>query len=79
MKAKIKFDLSDPDDAMAHHRCVKSSDMASAIFEIRHNFRDKCRNKIEVSNFDKHDAMEYVLDELFDILNNNNVNEDFIL
>ena len=79
MKAEIKFDLSDPDDIMAHHRCIKSTDMALAIFQIRHNFRDKCHNRIEASNFDKYEAMEFVIDELFDILNDNNVNHDFVL
>lgn len=34
MKAILKFDLSDPDDIMAHKRCVKSDDMAHALFQI---------------------------------------------
>jgi len=28
MKATLEFDLNDPDDRMAHFRCVKSLDMA---------------------------------------------------
>ena len=34
MKATLKFDMSDPDDVMAHKRCVKSDDMAHALFQI---------------------------------------------
>jgi len=35
MKAKLEFDLNDQEDAMAHLRCVKSLDMAIALWKIR--------------------------------------------
>jgi len=34
MLAELKFDLDQPDDAMAHLRCIKSRDMALAINSI---------------------------------------------
>jgi hypothetical protein len=34
MKAKLKFNLLDPEQARAHMRCIKSLDMALAIFDI---------------------------------------------
>lgn len=34
MKATLKFDMSDPDDIMAHKRCVKADDMTHALFKI---------------------------------------------
>jgi hypothetical protein len=34
MKATLSFDLNDPDDRMAHLRCVKATDMASALLDI---------------------------------------------
>lgn len=37
MKATLTFNLDDPDDRMAHLRCVKSLDMAIALFEIKNN------------------------------------------
>jgi len=37
MKAILKFDLEDPDDMMAHKRCVKARDMACALHEIYNN------------------------------------------
>ena len=37
MKAILNFDLNDPEDRMAHMRCVKSLDMANFIFELTHN------------------------------------------
>ena len=37
MKAILEFNLDDPEDRMAHLRCIKSSEMASALFEIVFN------------------------------------------
>ena len=41
MKAKLEFDLEDLDDVMAHLRCVKSLDMALALFKIQGIIGDK--------------------------------------
>lgn len=37
MKAILEFDLDDPEDEMAHRRCIMSLKMAIALFEIIHN------------------------------------------
>ena len=34
MKARLVFDLTDSDDIKAHHRCLKSVDMALALWDI---------------------------------------------
>lgn len=39
MKATISFDLDDPQDAMAHYRCVKALDMALAIWTFSERLR----------------------------------------
>jgi len=36
-KAILKYDLSDPEDALGHFRAIKSLDMALAIWDIVHN------------------------------------------
>lgn len=38
MKGILEFDLDDRDDEMAMKRAMKSSDMASFIWELKHNF-----------------------------------------
>ena len=40
MKARLTFDLSDPDDAMAHRRCIHSEGMALVLWELIYNSRD---------------------------------------
>ena len=42
MKAVLKFDLEDPDQYTEHIRCIKSLDMASALFEIQANLKRDC-------------------------------------
>ncbi len=37
MKARLTFDLSDPDDARAHRRCIHSEGMALVLWELIHN------------------------------------------
>jgi hypothetical protein len=40
MKATLTFNLDDSDDAMAHLRCVKSLDMALALWEVSGKIRE---------------------------------------
>ena len=41
MKAIIEFDLNDQDDLMAHKRCIKSTEISIALWEIIYNTRKK--------------------------------------
>lgn len=34
MRAKLEFDLEDPEDRISHRRCVQSTDMALALWDI---------------------------------------------
>jgi len=62
MKATLRFDLSDPDERMAHLRCIKALDMAIVLWEIRHNIlndkfeidADEIRERIN-DLFEQHD------------------------
>lgn len=44
MKATLTFNLEDNDDAMAHHRCIKSLDMAMLLWELQLNTRKQIEN-----------------------------------
>lgn len=48
MKALLEFDMSDPEDKMAHMRAVKALDMAIFIFEITHNMRSRVEHMVDV-------------------------------
>jgi hypothetical protein len=59
MKATLEFNLDDPDDRMAHLRCVKALDMALALFEINYNLR----KKVERDDIDVWEAIVDIFDE----------------
>lgn len=57
MKATIEFNLNEPEDAMAHMRCVKAADMAIALFEIRYNL---VRRLADLQEMDSSDELDFV-------------------
>ena len=82
MKATLSYNLNDPDDRMAHLRAVKSMDMASALFDITRNLRNKIQNRyedIDNTNNDVFDGIDAVFDEIYDILEDNNIDIDELI
>ena len=82
MKAKLQYDLNDPDDRMAHLRAVKSLDMASSLFDITRNLKKKIENRyedIDNTNNDVFDGIDAVFDEIYDILESHNINIDELI
>ena len=82
MKATLSYNLNDPDDRLAHMRAVKSLDMASALFDITRNLRNKIENRfenIDNSNNDVFDGVEEVFNEIYNILRDNNLDIDELI
>ena len=78
-KAKIEYDLNDPDDMYAHKRAIKSLDMALALWEITHNTKKGLEWSMDGKEMDKYEALELVYEKIFEILSNHNVDlEDLI-
>ena len=73
MKALLKFDLDDPDDKMAHMRCVKATDMAIAIFEIQNNLRRQVEDYPDVDTTTVDIIFTFINQELDE--RNININE----
>lgn len=70
-KVKVIYDLENIEDELALNRALKSTSMASVLFEIRGNLRKKCEWELESleADSDKWDGLEVVfrkLNELFD-------------
>lgn len=62
MKATLTFNLEDNDDAMAHHRCIKSMDMAMLLYEIQVNTKKQMLNDYPKIN-------QKMLDTVFEKIN----------
>ena len=57
-KGILEFDLTDPDDIVAHKRAVKSLEMASALWDITHNTKKSLEWAMDGKEMDKYDALE---------------------
>ena len=81
MKAKLQYDLNDPDDRMAHLRAVKSLDMASALFDITRNLKKQVERRFEdeTIEYDSFDVIQEVFDRIHEILGENNIDIDELI
>lgn len=75
-KAKIEYDLNDPDDRIAHLRAVKSNDMAGALWDITHNTKKSLEWAMDGKEMDKFDALELVFEKIYEILEEHNIKTD---
>jgi len=76
MKAILEYDLNDPDEAMAHLRAIKSTDLSLAIWELCHNTKKRILSKVETNEIDAYDAVELVFEEINVILSEHDINID---
>jgi hypothetical protein len=71
--ASFNFNLLDPDDRKEHFRMTKSMDMASALWQITHNTRKSIQYSIENKEMDKFEAVDYVFERIYEILQERNI------
>jgi hypothetical protein len=78
-KAKLEFDLTDPDDVKAHKRAIKSTDMAYVLFEL-FNLHKKMEYTIESKYLkDPYDVIDLYRQAIGDLLEENDINIDELL
>lgn len=83
-KAILEFNLDDPDDVIAFKRANKALDMAMVLFEIQNNFKKKCMRELEAKEefgikMEAYDGVQFVIDNLFELLNEYNIDTDEII
>jgi hypothetical protein len=81
MKAKLTFDLDNPDDVTKHLRAVKSLDLAIAIFDII-QLKKKLERRFENqdnTNNDVFDGIEEYSREIGNILEEHSIDIDELL
>ena len=75
MKATFEFDMSDPDDIMAHLRHTKSLDMASALWHILFNTKKGFEWDIEAGKFEtQYDLLEAIYTAMHEEMGDHNIN-----
>jgi hypothetical protein len=78
MKATLEFNLDDAEDEMAYQRCIKSKEMAMALWEITHNTKKNLEYTLE-STADKFESLEVVFDKIYEIIRENNINTEQLI
>lgn len=78
MKTIIKFDDSNPEDIKGLKRAIKATDMAIVLFEIKYNLRKKIDSSIP-KNVNQGYTIDYVFDEIRDLLEENAINIDDLI
>lgn len=75
-KATLTFDLTDFDDTQAHMRCVKSTDMALAIWEFVYNTRKSLQYDLDDKSCD---LIDKVYDKFWEILQEKGIKPDDLI
>lgn len=81
MKAKLIFDLDNPDDVTKHLRAIKSLDLAIVIYDIL-QLRKKLEMRFENTdntNNDVFDGIQEFSNEISKILEERNINIEELL
>ena len=78
MKAKLEFDLYDFDDRMAHLRCVKSTDMASILFEMTMNARKRITMGYDGTD-EYYRGVDAVFNKLYELMEEHNINVEELI
>jgi hypothetical protein len=78
MKATLEFNLDDAEDEMAYQRCIKSKEMAMALWEITHNTKKNLEYTLE-STADKFESLEVVFDKIYEIIRDNNIDTEQLI
>ena len=80
-KAKLIYDLNDPDDTKAFLRATKSMDMALVIWEFVYNTRKRVEYEIsEVrENMNAYETLDFIMDEFSNELEEHGINIDDLI
>jgi len=68
MKAILKFDLDEPDDQMAHLRCVEATKMAIVLWNFNYNTVKTTENEIAEKKLDGYQTLDYLMQRFRDLL-----------
>jgi len=78
MKANLKFDLDNPEDRVEHMRCVKATDMALMLWDIKQNIRSKLKYSEDLSEDELH-QWEVMQDVFYSIADDYGINLDLLI
>lgn len=84
-KAILEFDLNEPDDVRAHLRAVKSTDMASFIFQLTSNTKKELEYYLEAVDikgepeFKDYEVLNLVFEKINELIDDYGINIDDLI
>jgi hypothetical protein len=79
MIAELKFNLDDPEDAMAHLRCVKALDMMVTLWEMDQHLRSITKYAPDSTSQETYDELVKVRERLHEIMNEKGLSFDNLI
>jgi hypothetical protein len=79
MRATLEFNLNEPEDVMAHKRCVKSVDMALALHMISTQLVEKLKHIEELAPDSELNLVDFIEDEISFALEANGIMLDELI
>ena len=79
--ALLKYDITDSDEAMAFMRCVKSTEMAMCLWEIKYNIKKKLQYQLDGKDAPdtSYDALDDFFEKINEIFEEHNINMDELI
>lgn len=78
-KVTVEFDNNNIEDRMELARFIKSTDMASFIFELTYNLRKDIENDIEQKKIVEIEHVEYIFDRIMKLIDDHDININELL
>lgn len=78
-KAILEFDLTDPDDNVAHNRAVKALDLCLALWDIDQYLRAQTKYAPDDMPDEVYDALSKARDEFYSIMSEHTISLDNLL
>jgi hypothetical protein len=78
-KGILEFDLNEPDEIMAHLRCVKSLDLALTLWDIDEYLRGETKYAPDSMSSEVYGALKDVRSKLHEIMSQHSIDLDELI
>jgi hypothetical protein len=79
MKAILEFNLNEPEDIMAHKRCVKALDMSIALLQISNHLIEELKHIQEIAPDAEINMVEFISEFISSALEANGIMLDELI
>ena len=78
-KGILEFDLNEQNDVMAHKRCVKSTELALALWDMDGYLRAETKYAPDSMSSEVYDALKDVRNKLHEIMSEHSIDLDELI